>query len=98
MVYYLILKNIDLGEYGKGLFHMQAEFADLSRPGCPSLRGGEVIGDAKVMFAGDYEVLELSHRALNREIFASGALKAALWIVNQKPGGYTMRDVLETGR
>lgn len=63
--------------------------------GFASLRGGEVIGDSKVLFAGDYEVLELSHRALSREIFASGALKAALWIVNQKPGGYTMKDVLD---
>ncbi|MEN8236784.1 MAG: 4-hydroxy-tetrahydrodipicolinate reductase [Pseudomonadota bacterium] len=62
--------------------------------GFASLRGGEVIGDSKVIFAGDYEVLELSHRALSREIFASGALKAALWIVQQEPGGYTMKDVL----
>ncbi len=62
--------------------------------GFASLRGGEVIGDSKVIFAGDYEVIELSHRSLNREIFASGALKAALWIAKQQPGGYTMRDVL----
>lgn len=58
------------------------------------LRGGEVAGDHKVIFAGNHEILELSHRALDRTVFASGALKAAEWVVTQKPGLYNMHDVL----
>jgi 4-hydroxy-tetrahydrodipicolinate reductase len=58
------------------------------------LRGGDVPGDHTVMFAGDCERLELTHRAGGREIFARGALRAALWAVGRKPGLYTMRNVL----
>jgi 4-hydroxy-tetrahydrodipicolinate reductase len=62
--------------------------------GFAALRGGDVPGDHTVMFAGDGERLELTHRAGGREIFARGALRAALWAVSQKPGLYSMRDVL----
>ena len=62
--------------------------------GFAAIRGGEVIGDSKVIFAGDYEMIELSHRALNRKLFASGAVRAALWLKNQEPGFYNMKDVL----
>ena len=47
-----------------------------------------------VMFAGDGERLELTHRAGGREIFARGAVRAALWAVGRKPGLYSMQDVL----
>ena len=59
-----------------------------------ALRGGSVVGDHTVMFAGDVERVEITHKAQSREAFAAGALKAALWAVKQKPGIYTMRDVL----
>ncbi len=62
--------------------------------GFASLRGGDVPGDHTVLFAGDGERLELSHRAGGREIFARGAIRAALWAVGQAPGLYSMRDVL----
>jgi 4-hydroxy-tetrahydrodipicolinate reductase len=62
--------------------------------GFASLRGGDVPGDHTVMFAGDGERLELTHRAGGREIFARGAVRAALWAVRQDPGLYTMRHVL----
>ncbi len=65
--------------------------------GFSSLRAGEVIGDSKVIFAGNHELVELSHRALSREVFASGALKAALWLVKQQTGLYTMKDVIAAG-
>jgi len=62
--------------------------------GVHALRGGDVIGDHTVMFAGAGERLELTHRASDREIFARGALRAAQWVVAQKPGVYDMQDVL----
>ena len=65
--------------------------------GFASLRGGTVAGDHSVIFAGPYERIELSHRAEDRLIFAHGALKAALWARGQKPGLYSMADVLGLG-
>jgi 4-hydroxy-tetrahydrodipicolinate reductase len=62
--------------------------------GVLSLRGGDVVGEHTVMFAGIGERLEISHRAFSRENFARGALVAAKWISGQSPGLYSMKDVL----
>jgi len=62
--------------------------------GLHSVRGGDVVGDHTVIFAANGERLELTHKASSRETFAHGALRAARWVVNQKPGLYTMQDVL----
>jgi 4-hydroxy-tetrahydrodipicolinate reductase len=62
--------------------------------GVHSLRGGDVVGDHTVMFAALGERLELTHKASDRGIFARGALRAAQWVVGQKPGVYDMQDVL----
>jgi 4-hydroxy-tetrahydrodipicolinate reductase len=62
--------------------------------GFASLRGGTVVGEHSVIFAGPAERVELVHRAEDRMIFARGALHAALWARGQKPGLYTMADVL----
>ena len=62
--------------------------------GFASLRGGSVAGDHLVVLAAEGERLELGHRAETREIFARGAVRAAAWLAGQKPGRYTMRDVL----
>ncbi len=62
--------------------------------GFASLRGGGVIGDHSVIFAGDGERITLSHQADDRALFARGALKAALWARDRKPGLYSMADVL----
>ncbi|MGN0852909.1 MAG: 4-hydroxy-tetrahydrodipicolinate reductase [Kiritimatiellia bacterium] len=59
-----------------------------------ALRGGSVVGDHTVMFAGELERVELTHRAQGREAFAAGALQAARWAVGRKPGKYDMLDVL----
>jgi len=59
-----------------------------------ALRGGSVVGDHTVMFAGDVERVEITHKAQSREAFAAGALKALSWARGQAPGRYTMRDVL----
>jgi 4-hydroxy-tetrahydrodipicolinate reductase len=63
--------------------------------GFASLRGGTVVGDHSVIFAGPGERLELTHKAEDRMIFARGALKAALWARGRAPGVYSMADVLE---
>ena len=62
--------------------------------GFASLRGGSVVGEHSVIFAGPAERIELVHRAEDRMIFARGALHAALWARGQKPGLYSMADVL----
>ena len=62
--------------------------------GFATLRGGSVVGEHTVMFAGPAERIELVHKAEDRMIFARGALHAAAWARNQKPGLYAMGDVL----
>ena len=62
--------------------------------GFATLRGGTVVGEHSVIFAGPAERIELVHRAEDRMIFARGAVKAALWAKGQKPGLYSMMDVL----
>ena len=65
--------------------------------GFANLRGGSVVGEHTVIFAGPAERLELVHKAEDRMIFARGALHAALWARTQKPGLYSMADVLGLG-
>lgn len=62
--------------------------------GILALRGGDVVGDHTVIFAGDGERLELTHRAQSRDCLAGGAIRAALWVANKPPGRYSMADVL----
>jgi 4-hydroxy-tetrahydrodipicolinate reductase len=59
------------------------------------LRGGDIVGEHTVLFAGPGEELRLSHRAGDRAIFARGALRAALWLVGQPPGRYDMSDIVQ---
>jgi 4-hydroxy-tetrahydrodipicolinate reductase len=65
--------------------------------GMHALRGGDVVGDHTVHFAGDGERLELTHRATSRDTFAAGALRAAQWVAGKKPGLYSMQEVLGLG-
>ncbi|ABK43037.1 dihydrodipicolinate reductase [Magnetococcus marinus MC-1] len=62
--------------------------------GFSTIRGGDVVGDHTAMFMTDGERLELTHRASSRMTFAKGAVRAAKWVVEQKPGLYDMRDIL----
>jgi len=63
--------------------------------GMQAIRGGEIVGEHSVIFAGGAEVIELTHIAQNRDVFAVGALKAAAFMVNKEQGLYTMQDVVE---
>jgi 4-hydroxy-tetrahydrodipicolinate reductase len=65
--------------------------------GFAALRGGDVAGDHVVIFAGDGERIELTHRAGSRQIFARGAVRAARWAAGKPPGLYGMKDVLGLG-
>jgi len=62
--------------------------------GIMSIRGGDIVGEHTLFFAGIGERLELTHRAWSRDNFARGALLAAKWLVNQPQGIYSMKDVL----
>jgi 4-hydroxy-tetrahydrodipicolinate reductase len=88
---------------GRGVnFEDAAEFtrhgaADARRSGAIGFsvfRGGDVVGDHTVTFAGVGERIELTHRASDRLAFARGALKAAIWVAGREPGLYSMQDVL----
>ena len=59
-----------------------------------ALRGGDVVGEHTVMFAAPGERLEISHRCTDRQLFARGGVRAALWSGGKAPGLYTMKDVL----
>ncbi len=73
----------------------QAGPREATEIGVHSVRGGDVVGEHTVLFAGLGERLELTHRAASRETFAVGALRAAAWLAPQKPGRiYDMEDVL----
>ncbi len=62
--------------------------------GVQTLRGGDVVGEHTVMFVGEGERVELIHRATSRAQFATGAVRAAAWVVGRAPGCYDMADVL----
>ena len=62
--------------------------------GVMSLRGGDIVGDHTVIFAGLGERIELTHKASSRDTFARGSIRAAKWIVDKVPGLYSMQDVL----
>jgi 4-hydroxy-tetrahydrodipicolinate reductase len=62
--------------------------------GIQTIRAGDIVGEHTLMFVGTGERIELSHKATTRENFANGAIKAAKWVADKKPGIYNMKDVL----
>lgn len=67
----------------------------LNEMGIHAVRGGTIPGEHTVLYAGDDEIIELTHTALSRDIFANGALKAAIFLAEQAPGLYSMADLLK---
>jgi 4-hydroxy-tetrahydrodipicolinate reductase len=63
--------------------------------GFAALRGGQVVGEHTLLFAAGTEHIALTHRAFDRRTFASGAIRAARWVVARPPGLYSMMDVIE---
>ena len=81
-------ENIVYGRHGADAPRQDKEI------GVHTVRGGDTVGDHTVYFFTDGERLELTHRASSRNTFASGALRAALYLARAKPGEYTMKDIL----
>ena len=83
------LQNVGkMARFGKDAKRQKGEI------GFFAIRGGDVIGDHTVIFAGEGERIELTHKASNRDIFAKGAIRAAIWGSAKEAGFYSMRDVL----
>lgn len=81
----------EIAKYGRcGLVGKRSD----TEIGIHSIRGGDIVGDHKVIYAGQGEMLEISHRATSRDTFAAGALKAAEFIYNKSYGLYSMNDLL----
>lgn len=87
-------RGIDLGDHSVRVRDGYTGPRPAGSIGFATLRGGAVIGDHSVIFAGEGERLTLSHSAGDRSLFARGALQAALWARDKKPGLYSMLDVL----
>ena len=68
-----------------------------SEIGIHSMRGGTIVGEHSVIFAGEDEVIELKHSAASKEVFAAGAVKAAKFMKGRSAGLYAMRDLIAEG-
>lgn len=81
-----------------GVFAREGVIGERTRGsiGFATIRGGDVVGDHTVLFAGEGERIEITHKASSRSTFAKGALRAALWLKGQAPGLYDMQDVLQS--
>jgi len=80
---------------GKELVHGRHGIAPRHKEiGIHAVRGGDIVGDHTVLFAGDGERIEIKHQAHSRQAFAKGAVTAALWVSKAQPGIYEMADVL----
>ena len=88
-------RNVKLDDVADYARHGQTGARKDGQIGFSVARGGDVVGDHTAFFYADGERLELTHKATNRALFAKGALRAALWAGNQKPGLYSMKDVLD---
>jgi len=87
-------RNVNLNDVAKKSRDGQIGPREKGEIGFATLRGGDVVGDHTVMFAGPGERIELTHKASSRTIFAHGALMAAKWAKGKKHGLYSMKDVL----
>ena len=67
---------------------------DKNEIGIHAVRGGNIVGEHDVVFAGNFETVTLSHQATDRSVFAEGAVKAALYVINKPCGLYNMNDVI----
>lgn len=87
-------RRIALDEHARFERHGQVGARPQSEIGFAALRAGDIAGEHTVLFASEGERLELTHRATNRDIFARGALAAAIWLAGREPGRYSFDDVL----
>ena len=76
--------------------HTERKKREKTEIGMHSVRGGTIVGEHEVIFAGHDEVVTLSHSAQSREVFARGALSAAVYMKGKAAGMYSMKDVIES--
>lgn len=76
--------------------HSKHEKRNAGEIGVHSIRGGTIVGEHTVLFAGKDEVVEITHSAVSRSVFGEGALRAALFICGKKPGLYGMKDLIDS--
>lgn len=90
-----------INEVSKDEYHYVYNRQDVRKPrdakeiGISAVRAGSIVGDHEVIFAGPDEIITLSHHAASRDIFANGAIKAAVYIANKKPGLYSMQNLID---
>jgi len=89
-------RGLDFGEVSRKTRDGIIGKRDKNEIGFASLRGGDVIGDHTVIFAGIGERIEISHKASNRDIYARGAVRAAIWSQGKANGLYSMRNVISS--
>jgi len=75
--------------------HSKRKKREKKEIGISSIRGGTIVGEHTVLFAGNNECIELKHTAFSKTVFANGALNAAMWLVNQPAGLYDMKNFLK---
>jgi 4-hydroxy-tetrahydrodipicolinate reductase len=90
-------RGVKLSDVAEHARHGAGEPRRRGAIGFSVFRGGDVVGDHTVTFAGGGERIELTHRASDRLAFARGAVRAARWLVGRPPGLYSMQDVLGLG-
>jgi len=88
--------GLTLAENGVFGRHGETGAREKEEIGFSVLRGGTIPGEHTVMFAGENEIVEITHRAQDRQIFVRGALSAGKWLIVQKPGFYTIDDYLQS--
>ena len=95
----VIAKALDRRLADSGVFsrHGQTGVRGPKDIGFATIRAGDIVGEHNVMFVGSGERIEISHKATSRMVFAHGALRAAVWLSQQKPGLYNMENVLGLG-
>ncbi len=87
-------RGVDLGDVSQRVRDGHTGPRKSGDIGFAALRGGDVVGDHTVIFAGEGERIEIAHKASSRTIYANGAIRAALWTAGREPGLYSMKDVL----
>ena len=87
-------KNIDLSKNIGTKYFNKKTFPYSKKINFNSLRKGKVVGEHEVKFSSGKEIITLNHEAFDRALYSEGALTAAKWLINKKPGLYSMKNVL----
>lgn len=86
------INNVMEYNYGR---HSKTEKRSKNEIGIHAVRGGSIVGEHEVIFAGPSEIIEIKHSALSRDLFAHGAIAAAKFLANKEPGFYQMKDLIK---